>query len=54
MKARNQQIVPLSKALVRIMEDYLEHRSGDLTAPLFAGVWQPDDIEFARQCDLEL
>lgn len=29
MKARNQQIVPLSKALVRIMEDYLEHRSGD-------------------------
>ena len=35
MKARNQQIVPLSKALVRIMEDYLEHRSGDLTAPLF-------------------
>ena len=35
MKARNQQIVPLSKALVRIMEEYLEHRSGDPTAPLF-------------------
>lgn len=35
MKARNQQIVPLSKALVRIMEDYLEHRSGDPAAPLF-------------------
>ena len=35
MKARNQQIVPLSKALVGIMEDYLEHRSGDPTAPLF-------------------
>ena len=35
MKARNQQIVPLSKALVKIMEDYLEHRSGDPTAPLF-------------------
>lgn len=32
MKARNQQIVPLSKALVKIMEDYLEHRSGDPTA----------------------
>ena len=32
MKARNQQIVPLSKALVRIMEEYLEHRSGDPTA----------------------
>lgn len=29
MKARNQQIVPLSKALVKIMEEYLEHRSGD-------------------------
>ena len=35
MKARNQQIVPLSKALVGIMEDYLEYRSGDPTAPLF-------------------
>ena len=32
MKARNQQIVPLSKALVKIMEEYLEHRSGDPTA----------------------
>lgn len=35
MKARNQQIVPLSKALVKIMEDYLEHRTSDHTAPLF-------------------
>ena len=35
METRNQQIVPLSKALVKIMEDYLEHRSGDPTAPLF-------------------
>lgn len=35
MKARNQQIVPLSKALIKIMEEYLEHRSGDPTAPLF-------------------
>ena len=31
----NQQIVPLSKALVRIMEEYLEHRTSDPTAPLF-------------------
>lgn len=35
MKARNQQIVPLSKALVKIMEEYLEHRTSDPTAPLF-------------------
>ena len=32
MKARNQQIVPLSKALVKIMEEYLEHRTSDPTA----------------------
>lgn len=35
MKARNQQIVPLSKALVKIMEEYLEHRTSDPIAPLF-------------------
>lgn len=35
MKARNQQIVPLSKALVKIVEEYLEHRTSDPTAPLF-------------------
>ena len=35
MKARNQQIVPLSKALVKIMEEYLEHRTSDPAAPLF-------------------
>lgn len=35
MKARNQQIVPLSKALVKIMEEYLEHRTSDPTDPLF-------------------
>ena len=32
MKARNQQIVPLSKALVKVMEEYLEHRTSDPTA----------------------
>lgn len=35
MKARNQQIVPLSRALVKILEEYLEYRDGKLSDPLF-------------------
>ena len=35
MKTRNQQIVPLSKALGKTMEEYLEHHTSDPTAPLF-------------------
>ena len=44
MKARNQQIVPLSKALVKIMEDYLEHLSGDPTAPLFVSEYRRNHL----------
>lgn len=35
MKARNQQMVPLAKSLVKILEEYLEFRGGEASEPLF-------------------
>lgn len=36
MKARNQQVVPLSKSLVRVLEEYLTYRGGESEEALFA------------------
>ena len=35
MKARNQQMVPLAKSLVKVLEEYLEFRGGEQSEPLF-------------------